>query len=187
VNPSRLLILMLAPVVFLGAGCQATLPSSPDEPSTKALGGEPRYAVKDSVATPMIQSITISSPNKIAENPKSVAEAIDKIKIVYKQVKKLLGDGDLEGVSQGALRLNRYAQSVVDLMQNASPEELAHVQLLAQNLGDHALEVAEFAQQGDAKSAQFHLKHVVQQAINALRSKVLKRAISNEKALMKQE
>ena len=166
-NLSRLLILWLAPVVFLGAGCEATLSSIPDEPST------------------ISSSNKISSTNKISEDPKSVKEAVDRIKIAYKQVKKLLGDEDLEGVSREALRLNRYALSIVDLMQNASPKELDRARLLAQNVSEHALEVAEYAQLGDAKSARLHLGHVLEEAINALRSSVLRQAISDEKASMK--
>ena len=165
-NPSKLLILWLAPVVFLGVGCEATLSSIPDEPST-------------------ISSTKNSSTNKISEDPKSVKEAVDRIKIAYKQVKKLLGDEDLEGVSREALRLNRYALSIVDLMQNASPKELDRARLLAQNVSEHALEVAEYAQLGDAKSARLHLGHVLEEAINALRSSVLRQAISDEKASMK--
>ncbi len=127
----------------------------------------------------------LSSEGDIEES-QSVTEAVEKIKLSYKKIKELLTRKDFEEASQEAHRMAFYTQSIPDLMENVSFKERAQVQALAQELNRHAFEVAQFAQQKDVKSARFHLKHVVWQAFIALRSRVIKRALEDENAAIKE-
>lgn len=185
-------IFLLVFTTFTGLSCQSRVASNPVK-ALPVISSEGKLKEVVPVVSPQVEvnpkvqkTSGVAPVEKDKEAPQSVTQAVERIKISYEKIKELFALKEFEEVSKEAYRMGGYTQFISSNVEkeNLSQKELKEVQKLAQELNSHISEVAEFAKQRDEKTAQSHLKHVVWKAFVALRSRVIKRVIEDEKAEM---